>query len=45
MVPYASVIDSLMYDIVCTRPNITYAVVAVSRYLTNPCREHWQAVK
>ena len=39
-VPYASVIGSLMYAMVCTRPNIAYAVSVTSRFLTNPSKEH-----
>ncbi|GKA66890.1 retrovirus-related pol polyprotein from transposon TNT 1-94, partial [Tanacetum coccineum] len=35
-VPYANVVRSLMYLMVCTRPNIAYAVSVVSRYLANP---------
>ncbi|GJV02855.1 retrotransposon protein, putative, ty1-copia subclass [Tanacetum coccineum] len=35
-VPYANVVGSLMYLMVCTRPDIAYAVSVVSRYLTNP---------
>ncbi|GJV95963.1 retrotransposon protein, putative, ty1-copia subclass [Tanacetum coccineum] len=34
-VPYANAVGSLMYMMVCTRPNIAYAVSVVSRYL-NP---------
>ena len=33
-VPYASTIGSLMYAMVCTRPNIAYAVGVVSRYMS-----------
>ncbi|KAI4346231.1 hypothetical protein L6164_013300 [Bauhinia variegata] len=44
-VPYASVVGSLMYAMVCTRPDIAHAVGVVSRYLSNPGKEHWQAVK
>ena len=39
-VPYASVVGSLMYAMVCTRPNITHVGI-VSRFLSNPGREHW----
>ena len=35
-VPYASAIGSLMYVMVCTRPDIAQAVGAVSRYMNNP---------
>ena len=44
-VPYASVVGSLMYAMVCTRLNIGYAIGVVSRYMSNPQREHWAAVK
>nr|GEW16673.1 retrovirus-related Pol polyprotein from transposon TNT 1-94 [Tanacetum cinerariifolium] len=35
-VPYANVVGSLMYLMVCTRPDIAYATIVVSRYLANP---------
>ena len=44
-VPYASIVGSLMYAMVCTRPDITYGVGVVSRYMNNPRREHWAVVK
>ena len=44
-VPYANAIGSLMYAMVCTRPDISYAVGVVSRYMHNPEKDHWQAVK
>ena len=44
-VPYASVFGSLMYAMVCTRPDIGYAIGVVSRFMSNPGREHWAAVK
>ncbi|KAE8686500.1 cytochrome P450 71A9-like [Hibiscus syriacus] len=44
-VPYASAIGSLMYAMVCTRPYIAHAVGAVSRYMNNPGKVHWEAVK
>lgn len=44
-VPYSSAVGSLMYAMVCTRPDIAYAVGIVSRYLSNPGRHHWEAVK
>ena len=42
---YASTVGSLMYVMVCTRPNIAYAVGVVSCFLSNPGRIHWEAVK
>ena len=44
-VPYASAVGSLMYAMVCTRPDISHAIGVVSRYMHNPGKEHWQAVK
>ena len=44
-VPYASAVGSLMYAMVCTRPDIAHAVGTVSRFLSNPGKEHWNAVK
>ena len=39
-VPYASAVGSLMYAMVCTRPDIAYSVGVVSRFLSNPNKEH-----
>ena len=44
-VSYASAVGSLMYAMVCTRPNIAHGVGVVSRYMNNPGKEHWMAVK
>ncbi|KAE8664146.1 Serine-threonine protein kinase [Hibiscus syriacus] len=44
-VSYASSIESLLYAMVCTRPDITHVVGAVSRYMNNPGKVHWEAVK
>uniref|UniRef100_A0A3Q7H976 Reverse transcriptase Ty1/copia-type domain-containing protein n=1 Tax=Solanum lycopersicum TaxID=4081 RepID=A0A3Q7H976_SOLLC len=44
-VPYASAVGSLMYAMVCTIPDIAHAVGVVSHFLSNPGREHWNAVK
>ena len=35
-VPYASAIGSLIYAMVCTRPNIAHAVGVVSRFMSRP---------
>jgi ATP-binding cassette subfamily B (MDR/TAP) protein 1 len=44
-VPYASAVGSLMYAMVCTRPNIGYAVGVVSQFMSNLGKEHWNTVK
>ncbi|KAK9080130.1 hypothetical protein SSX86_001805 [Deinandra increscens subsp. villosa] len=44
-VPYSQVVGSLMFLMVCTRPDISFGVSVVSRFLSNPGKAHWQAVK
>ncbi|KAF5763423.1 putative RNA-directed DNA polymerase [Helianthus annuus] len=44
-IPYASVVGSLMYAQVCTRPDIAYIAGMLGRYQTNPGLDHWKAAK
>ena len=44
-IPYASAIGSIMYAMLCTRPDVSYALSATSRYQSNPGEGHWIAVK
>ncbi|KAJ9538930.1 hypothetical protein OSB04_031663 [Centaurea solstitialis] len=44
-VPYASAIGSIMYAMLCTRPDVAYSVSVTSRYQQNPGEPHWVAVK
>ena len=44
-IPYSSAVGSLMYAMVSTRLDIAHAVGVVSRYLSNPGKPHWDAVK
>ena len=44
-VPYTSAVGSLMYAMVCTRLDIAHVVGVVSKFLSNPSKEHWAAVK
>ena len=44
-VPYASIVGSLMYAMVYTRPNLTQVIGVVSRYMGNLRKENWQAMK
>ena len=39
-IPYVSAIDSLMYAMMCTRPDICCAVGLVSRYQSNHNQKH-----
>ena len=44
-VPYASAVGSLMYAMVCTRPNIAHVLGVLSRCMSKPGKEHWTIVK
>ncbi|KAJ9545825.1 hypothetical protein OSB04_025532 [Centaurea solstitialis] len=44
-VPYASAIGSIMYAMLCTRPDVAYSISVTSKYQQNPGEAHWVAVK
>ncbi|KAK8685929.1 hypothetical protein V6N13_124960 [Hibiscus sabdariffa] len=44
-VPYASATGSIMYAMICTHPDLSYALCMTSRYQANPGEGHWVAVK
>ena len=39
-VPYASAVGSLIYAMLCIRPDIYYSVGMISRYQSNPEPKH-----
>ena len=41
---YSRIIGSLMYVMNCTRPDIAYSVSKLSRYTSNPGKDHWKAI-
>lgn len=43
--PFRSLIGSLMYAAVCTRPDIAFTVMKLSQFLNNPGAGHWVAAK
>ena len=43
--PYASLVGSLMYAQVCTRPDIAFALSVLGRFQSNPGNAHWIAAK
>ena len=45
VVPYASAIGSIMYTMLCTRPDVNLAISLVGRYQSNPGKEDRTAVK
>lgn len=44
-IPYASVVDSLVYVMVCTSPYIAHDVGDVSRFLSNRDKDRWKSMK
>jgi len=44
-VVYASAVGSLMYVMMCTRPDLSQAVLMVSRYMHDPGWSYYEVVK
>jgi hypothetical protein len=44
-IPYREAVGSLMYASLGTRPDITFAVTRLSKFLENPGQPHWEAVR
>ena len=42
---YASAIGSIMYAMLCTRPDVSLAISMAGRFQSNPGMDHWTAVK
>ncbi|CAL8993085.1 unnamed protein product [Prunus brigantina] len=43
--PYASLVGSLMYAQVCTRPDLAFSISVLGRFQSNPGQAHWIASK
>ena len=39
-IPYATTVESLMYAMLCTRPDICFVIGMVSKYQSDPDEEH-----
>jgi tRNA C32,U32 (ribose-2'-O)-methylase TrmJ len=44
-ISYASAIGSIIYAMLCMRPNVSYALSATSRYQLNYGDAHWTIIK
>ena len=44
-IPYASIVGSIMYTMVCSRPDISHAISVISRSMGDPGIEHWHGLK
>ena len=45
LIPYASTIGSIMYAMICTIPDTSYALSVTSRYQSNPGEGRWVVIK
>ncbi|XP_042027180.1 secreted RxLR effector protein 161-like [Salvia splendens] len=45
LVPYSNIVGSLMYLMICTRPDLAHAIRTTSRYMTDFGKSHWSALK
>ena len=45
VIPYASTIGSIMYAMLCTRPDVCLAISLAGRHQSNPGVDHWTSVK
>ena len=43
--PYQSLVGSLLYATVCSRPDIAFAVISLTRFMSAPSESHWEAAK
>ncbi|CAM8978530.1 unnamed protein product [Rhodiola kirilowii] len=44
-IPYDVVVGSVMYCMLCTRPDLAFAISVLSRFMANPGENHWHAMK
>jgi len=42
-VPYANAIGTIMYVMISTRLDLAFAISALSRFMSNPSKPHWDA--
>ncbi|KAG7554353.1 GAG-pre-integrase domain [Arabidopsis suecica] len=44
-IPYSNAVGSIMYAMIGTRPDLAHPVGVVSRYMSQPVKDHWNGVK
>jgi hypothetical protein len=45
VIPYALAIESIMYTMLCTHPDVSYALSATSRYQSDYGEAYWTIIK
>lgn len=44
-IPYSNIVGSIMYSMICSRPDVAHSVSVSSRFMSNYGRQHWIALK
>ncbi|XP_062099813.1 secreted RxLR effector protein 161-like [Humulus lupulus] len=44
-IPYSNAVGLIMYLMVCTQPDLAHVMSLLSKYMANPGKEHWEAMK
>ena len=44
-IPYANIVESVMYAMIGNRPDVAQAITTTSRFMSNHGREHWLALR
>lgn len=44
-VSYSNAVGSVMYLMVCSRPDLTFSISVLIRFMSNPGETHWEAMK
>ncbi|TXG49067.1 hypothetical protein EZV62_024942 [Acer yangbiense] len=44
-IPYSNAVGSVMYAMISSRPDLAQAISILSRYMANPGKGHWNAMK
>ncbi|CAM8880287.1 unnamed protein product [Rhodiola kirilowii] len=44
-IPYDVDVGSVMYGMICTRPDLAFSISVLSRYMSDPGIKHWEAMK
>lgn len=39
-IPYANIVGSIMYLMICTRPDLAHDINNLSEFMANPCETH-----
>jgi ATP-binding cassette subfamily B (MDR/TAP) protein 1 len=43
--PYQQAVGSLMYAMLCTRPDLAYPISVLNQHMANPNMDHWMTIK